>query len=98
MIVLSTEGKLKLIWEFENGGGGEKKERKKADRCQKFDPNNLQKQNQNYYYAWAERIKKKAFLNTDEVLLKWLKQDRNDKVPVSSPLSMIIFVLPNFYI
>jgi hypothetical protein len=38
-------------------------ENKKADICQEFNPNNLQKQNQNYYYDWAEWIKKRAILN-----------------------------------
>jgi len=43
-----------------------------------------------------ERMKKRAILHIDEVLLKWFKQDRNDKVPVSSPLCTIVFVLPKF--
>jgi hypothetical protein len=73
-------------------------EKEKADMCREFDPNDLQKQNRNYYCTWAEWIKKIAILNTDEALLKWFKQGRYDEVPVSSPLRMIIFVLPKFHI
>jgi hypothetical protein len=45
-------------------------EKEKADMCREFDPNDLQKQNQNYYCAWAEWIKKITILNTDEAMLK----------------------------
>ena len=32
----------------------------------------------------------------NEALLKWFKQQRSDTVPLSGPLLMIIFVLPDF--
>jgi hypothetical protein len=64
--------------------------------CQEFDPNNLQKQNQNYYCASVEWIKNKAILNIEEALLKRFKQERSEKVPATGTLYMIIFVLPKF--
>lgn len=78
------------------GGGGKKKKRKLT--CVRNLIQTIRKNKTKIITTLERNGSRRAILNTDEVLLKWLKQDRNDKVPVSGPLSILIFVLPKFYI
>ena len=66
--VLSAEGKVKVIWQIENG-------KNKDDMCQEFglicDANDLGGKKQNYQCTWSQGIKNKAISNAWTKLHIW---------------------------
>jgi len=99
MKVLSVEGKVKVIRQIENG-------KKKTDEfsivnstIQTIRRNrtviiNAFEQNG----SGIKRFRKPEQCIIIKALLKWFKEQRSDSVPMSSPLRLTVFVLPEFLI
>jgi hypothetical protein len=100
-MVSSVEAKFKVIQEIANG------KKKGDDVCRKFGLVNstiqmVRKLRTNIVSAFGrngrriKRFRKPERSDIDEVLINCFKQRGSDNIPVSLPLLVINFVLPNF--
>jgi hypothetical protein len=69
--------------------------------CKFYHPNNLENKTKIISVLGQNGLRIKRFQkheqsDINQALLKWFKHARSDKIPVSRPLLMMIFVSPKF--